>query len=163
MGHAQAFSLHLVHPGADGRQDQIQGIGIQQVELIDVQHAPVCFCQQARLKHRAAFTKRAGDIHRSHQAVFRDAKRDLHKRRGDHPGGLHAIGYKIPAAFDDFDRRQQGMQTAGQHGFAGAAPSSDHHAPQGWIDRGQQQSQFQGGVAGDSGQREHRWSGGWSW
>jgi hypothetical protein len=58
------------------------------------------------------------------------------------------------AQIEHIDRRQQGVQAAGQHRFAGAAATSNHHAPEAGVDRRQQQRQLQRAVAGDGGQRE---------
>ena len=53
------------------------------------------------------------------------------------------------AQIQNVDRRQQGMQPARQHRFAGAAATGDHHPAQARIHGGQQQGQLEGAVASD--------------
>ena len=58
----------------------------------------------------------------------------------------------MAADIKDVDRRQERMQAPRQDGFASAASASDHHTAQAGINGGQQESEFQGAVAGDGGQ-----------
>ena len=54
VAEAEAFPFHLVFAGAHRGQQKIDDAVIEQVELIDVQHSSVSFCEQPRLEHRAA-------------------------------------------------------------------------------------------------------------
>lgn len=145
MRKAEAFTFHLVVATAHGRQHQVDDAVVEQVELIHVQHPTVRFGEQARLEHGTAAGEGGGHIHRSHEAVFGDAQGNLHERGGQHPGGqlrlqvlsrgitcecgdaladhvvpfFRALGVKIAAGgavdVEHVDRRQQGVQSAGQH------------------------------------------------
>ena len=53
---------------------------------------------------------------------------------------------------EDVDRWQQGVQSSGKDGFAGAASTGDHHAAQARVNGSEQQGELEGAVAGDRGQ-----------
>ena len=63
MGEAQPLTLDPVVTAAHSCQQQVGDVVVEQVELVDVEHAPVCFSQQTGLKHRLATGQRGGDIH----------------------------------------------------------------------------------------------------
>lgn len=50
VANADALSLHHIHTIRQNGQQQIGNPIIQQVDLIYVQHTPVCLCKQAWLK-----------------------------------------------------------------------------------------------------------------
>ena len=52
VGEAEALALDPVLAAAHRRQQQVGDAVVEQVELIDVEHAPVGFGQQAGLEHR---------------------------------------------------------------------------------------------------------------
>ena len=170
VAEAEAFPFHPVFAAAHGRQHQIDDAVVQQVQFIDIEHAAVGIRQQTRLEHGAAAGQGRGHIHRTHQPVFGDPQRDLHKRCWDHLGGgltadalpgggiplLRVLRIEVATDavvdIEDVDGRQQCVEATGQDGFTGAAPAGDHHAAEPWINRRQQQRQLERAVAGDGGQ-----------
>ena len=87
VGEAQPLALDPVVARPHRRKEQVGDLVVEQVEFIDVEHAPVGFGQQARLEHRRPGGQGGGYIHRAHQPVLGDAQRHLHKRGRLHPGG----------------------------------------------------------------------------
>ena len=172
VAEAEAFALNAVLAAANRGQHQIDDAVVQQVQLIDIEHAAVGVRQKPGLEHGAAAGQRGGHIHGAHQAVLGDAEGDLHEggwnyRRGRIAGDpvtggvvplLRVLRVEVAAhaALDiqNVDRREQGVQAPCQHRLAGATATCDHHATQAGIHRGQQQSQLQRAVASDRRQRK---------
>ena len=181
MAEAEALPLDPVFAAAHRRQQQVGDVVVKQVELVDVEHTPMGFGQQPWLKNSLATGQRSRHIDRAHQPVFGNAQRHLHEGRRHHCGGQQGAGIGargigsqfgepnagclvpvigplgidvegLAAHIEHVDRRQQGVQTASQHRLPSATTTGDHHPAQAWIDRGQQQGQLEGAVAGDGGE-----------
>ena len=85
VAEAQALAFNLVFAGSHGGQEQIDDAVIQKVQFVHIQHSPVGLGQKARLKHWAARAERGGHVHGTHEAILRDAERNLNERRRNHP------------------------------------------------------------------------------
>ena len=90
MAEAETFAFHTVFAAAHRRQHQVDDAVVKKIELVDVEHAAVGIRQQSRLKHCTAAGERSSHIHSTHQAVFGDAKGDLHEGGGNHRGRCFA-------------------------------------------------------------------------
>ena len=133
VAEAETFPFHPIFAAADGRQHQVDDAVVEQIELVDVEHAAVGIGEQPGLEHRTATGQGGCNIHSAHQAVFGDAKGDLHEGGGNHRGGCFAcdpltggvvpfirvLGIEVaahtPIGIEDVDRGQQGMQAPGQN------------------------------------------------
>ena len=122
MAEAQTFPFHLVLACSNGREQQVDDSVVQQVQLVDVEHPPVSFRQQARLEHGAAARQRCRHIDGSDETIFRDAKRDLHKRSGNHRGWWFSTEL-VPEAAPPFFRPFR-IQIASR---------SNWHRGMGWV------------------------------
>ena len=52
VAQAEPLPFNPIFTGAHRRQQQVGDVVVEQVELVDVEHAPMGFGDQARLKHR---------------------------------------------------------------------------------------------------------------
>ena len=130
---ADALPLHPVHPPVHHREQHIGDTRLQEIELIDVEHASVGLRQQPRLEDRTPVPDRGRHINGTQQAILADPQGHLHEWRRDESadgcaadcGAMGPCGV-IPVAriggvcmtagaSNGPDRRQQGMQGAGQH------------------------------------------------
>ena len=68
--HLQAFAFHDVDSRRRGIQQQIDKVIGQQIDLINVQDAPVRPCQEPRLERLPAFTRHLLQVDRPHDAIF---------------------------------------------------------------------------------------------
>ncbi len=57
MGDGNALSLYNIAAIRQDGQQQVGDAVVQQVDFVHVQHAPVCLCQQPRLKYRLALLR----------------------------------------------------------------------------------------------------------
>ena len=148
-----AVPLHVAGPQGGRVEQQVDQMVVQQVDLIDVQHAPVRRGQQPRLERRDAFGQRAADVQRPGQPVFGRADRQLHQ-----PGRAHLrrwVGHVEagqvrpvwalrvgrlwragePAARDDLDRRQDRGQRTDRGRLRGPLLAPHEHPADGRRDR----------------------------
>jgi hypothetical protein len=88
---ADPLPLHPVDPLGQGGEQQVADAGLQQVDLIDAQHAPVGLRQQPRQEHGVPRPDRASHIHRPQQPVLAHAQGHLHGRGRDHPAHGNAV------------------------------------------------------------------------
>jgi hypothetical protein len=151
VAHAQAFALDQVFARGGHVDQQVHQVVVEQVDLVDVQKAPVRLGQQAGGERLHALRQGFFQIQRADHAVFGRAQRQV-----DHGHGL-AFGWgfgfgvaclanragacglgrvaAVGAAFDDRNRGQQVGQGAHGGGFAGAPVAQDQHATDRGVDR----------------------------
>ena len=109
VAEAQSLPLHLVLTTAHSRQHQVDDAVIQQVELVDIEHATVGFRQEPRLEHSTAARQGSGNIHGTDEPIFGDAQRDLHEGCRQHAGGklacrIPTVGHGLPGDLIPFVR-----------------------------------------------------------
>ena len=80
VAHAQALALHQVLAGCGHVNQQIDQMVFQQIDLVDVQKAPVGLRQQAGRKFLHALRQGFFQIERADHAVFGCAQRQIHHR-----------------------------------------------------------------------------------
>ncbi len=151
VAHAQAFALDQVFARGGHVDQQVHQMVVQQVDLVDVQKAPVRLSQQAGGEGLHTLRQGFFQIERADHAVLGRAQRQV-----DHGHGLafgHDFGFGVAgladragacwfgriaavrAAFDDRNRGQQiGQRTHGR-GFARAPVAQNQHAANGRVDR----------------------------
>ena len=151
VAHAQAFALDQVFARCGHVNQQVDQVVVQQVDLVDVQKAPVCLCQQAGRELLDALGQGLFQVQRTNHAVFGGAQRQvhhghrlaLHHRFGfgifglTHRTGLGGLARvaAVGTAFDHLDGGQQVGQRAHRRGFAGATVTQHQHATDGGVDR----------------------------
>ena len=130
---AVAFDVHPAHRG--GVEQHVDQVVVQQVDLVDVQHAAVRAGQQARRERMLAVAQHALQIQRADHPVLGGADRQL----------------------DEADARPTAASTCGQpaHGsrLRGALLAADQHAADLRPDRAQHQRQPQLVVPDDRAER----------
>ena len=167
MAGADAFPLDPVHAAAHSSEQEVDDGVVQQVQLVDIEHATVGLGQQTGLEHRHTGAQRSSHIHGPQQAIFAEPEGNLNEGGWNHATwngiGCHrrqslardgvpvvgAFGIGVATALDDLDGGQQGMEAPCQHGFPGAPAAGNHHTTEAWVHGRQQQGQLQQGVTAD--------------
>ena len=100
-----AVALHVAGPEGGRVEQQVDEVVVQQVDLVDVQDAPVRRGQQSRLEGGDTLGERAPDVQRAGEPVFGGADRQLHQpgrarlRRAPRPGaGRLGTAGRVPTA-----------------------------------------------------------------
>ena len=158
----KADALALDHIDAHGRavQQQIDHMVVQQVDLVDIEHAAVGRRQDARLEVALALLDRLLDVQRADHAIFGGAHRQIDE--GCVQSRQRAVGRCIcnalaalvaeevgavrvaveAASLHDFELGQQGGQRTRRGRLGRAALAADQHAADLRVDGIQDQRAF---------------------
>jgi hypothetical protein len=113
VGVGDALPLHPVDPGGGRVEQHINQMIGQQVDLVDIQHAPVSGGEQPGREAQLAAREGGGEVERPHHPVLGGPDRQLDERR---------------------QSGQQCRQTPGQRGFGGALLTAEQHPTDAWVD-----------------------------
>ena len=152
-GHA--FALDVGRAERRGVQEQVDQVVVQQVDLVDVEHAAVRAGEQSGLIRRDARGQRLLEVERADEAVLARTDRQLHEPSRTAGGG--GIGVRTvgalrvgrrrvagePAARDDRHGRQQGGQSTDDGGLGRALLAAHEDAADGRRHGVDDQSQAQ--------------------
>ncbi len=151
-GDAVPFDGGAAHRG--GVQQQVDEVVVEQVDLVDVEDAPVGAGQQAGLVLHLAVRQRALQVQRAEDAVLGGADRQfdepdgprlgggVHRERAVRRGGPRVVrigGETVPR--HDVDGRQHGGERAHRGRLGGALLAPDQHAADLGGDGGEDQRQ----------------------
>ena len=165
MPDRDALALHVVHAQGGGVEEQVDQVVMEQVDLVDVEHAAVRRGEQAGLEGGRARGQHALDVERAGQPVLGGPDRQFGQRdraelrrhgavRARWAGGVGRGGIAgIRTAGDHGYRRQQRGQPADHGRLRGALLAADQDTPDGRRHRVKQQSQLQVGHPDDAGER----------
>ena len=144
MADAQALALDHVLARRRDVQQQVDQMVLQQVDLVDVEEAPVGAGQQPGLERLLTLGQRPLEVERADDAVLGGAQRQIdhrHRRRdaldrrtarcarqSGHSGRIGRRIAVVAAARHDLHRRQQGRQRPDRGRFAGAPVAEHQHA-----------------------------------
>ena len=144
---------------------------VEQIDLVDIEQAPVGFGQQARFKGTNAITERLLDVNGSAQSVFRGPQWQVNHR---HLALLGPQGFPVFEALNHvaalqirirgravvwvachhLNPGQQVSQSPDGGGFARAPIAHDHHPADAGINHVQQKGKLHLLLADHSGERE---------
>ena len=165
MPDRDALALHVVHAQGGGVEEQVDQVVMEQVDLVDVEHAAVRRGEQAGLEGGRARGQHALDVERAGQPVLGGPDRQFGQRdraelrrhgavRARWAGGVGRGGIAgIRTAGDHGYRRQQRGQPADHGRLRGALLAADQDTPDGRRHRVKQQCQLQVGHPDDAGER----------
>mmetsp|Transcript_5608 Transcript_5608/g.19034 ORF Transcript_5608/g.19034 Transcript_5608/m.19034 type:complete len:695 (+) Transcript_5608:140-2224(+) len=148
--HREALALDNHLARADHGEEEVADGLVEEVDVVDVEHAPVRPGEEARLEDRLARLQRLLEVNRPEEAVFEHVERHLAEGHGAHlrlevrellarglqlrgEEGVHLalrpVGVDVVlGALDDADRRHECMRRAGHDGLGRAARAGDDHA-----------------------------------
>ena len=178
MPDRDALALHVIHAQGGRVEQQVHQMVVEQVDLVDVEHAAVRRGEQAGLEGGRARGQHALDVERTGQAVLGRPHRQFGQRdraelsrhgavRACRAGRVGCGGIAgIRTAGDHGHRRQQRGQPADHGRLRGALLAADQDTPDGRRHRIEQQRQLQVrhpddaservGTVGIPGGRHHR-------
>mmetsp|Transcript_3278 Transcript_3278/g.10788 ORF Transcript_3278/g.10788 Transcript_3278/m.10788 type:complete len:263 (+) Transcript_3278:518-1306(+) len=174
MAHGQALALDRHVTRRERLQQQVRGGLVEEVDVVNVQHAAVGSGEEARLEDGLAGTDRLLHVDRAQQPVLQHVQRDLHKGRVDdlclqriwidlasvnlgfQKGVvLPRLGVDVEGrVLEHLDGREQLMHRPRHDGLCCAARAGDHDAADSRVDATQQQSRLDCLLADDGGERE---------
>ena len=79
MGERDPVALHVGAPGGGGVEEEVDEVVVQQVDLVDVEHAPVRGGEQTGLHRAAAVGEDLLQVQRADQPVLGGPDRELHE------------------------------------------------------------------------------------
>mmetsp|Transcript_21456 Transcript_21456/g.52937 ORF Transcript_21456/g.52937 Transcript_21456/m.52937 type:complete len:263 (+) Transcript_21456:452-1240(+) len=157
--HRDALALHIHPPLGHDREEDVGELRVEQVDVVDVQHATVSLSEEARLEHSLALAHTLLDVDGAEQAVVEHVERHLHE------GALDDLGLEVRqlltllvelchqevvyvargrvdvvgGTLHYLDGREQPVERLGHDRLAGAAPARDHDAAHGGVDGGEEE------------------------
>jgi len=162
--HRKPLALHQILARGRHIEQQIDEVILQQIDLVDIEKAPVRLGQQPRLEPLFTRAQRALQIERADHAVFGRAQWQIHERHRALDSFLRSAriraGARVrrraaePAAFHRGDRRQKRCKRPRCGRFARAAIAENHHPAKGRFDSGEQEGLFHLVLRDDGGEGE---------
>ncbi len=160
-----ALALDVGPAEGGGVEQQVDQVVVQQVDLVDVEHAAVGCGQQPGLVRRDAGRERALQVQRPDEAVLGGADRQLDeagRTRAGRERGVRAVrALRVrrggvageAAALHDRDRRQQRGERAHDGRLGGALLAADEDTPDGRRDGVDDEREAQVVQPDDGGER----------
>ncbi len=139
--HRDALPLDVGAAHRGGVQQQVDQVVVEQVHLVDVEHAPVCGGEQPRLVGLDALGERPLQVQRADDPVLGHPDRQLHQPGGPLGGGrtvsmravraLRVRRGRVAGEAAALDRRDGGQQPGQRphHGGLGGALLAAHQHP----------------------------------
>ena len=137
--HPVALDVHATHRG--GVEQDVDEVVVQQVDLVDVEHAVVRGGEQTRLERRLALAQHLGEVEGADDPVLRGPDGQFHQPRTPRAG------------FVD-DRGEQRGQGAHDSRFRGALLAPHQHPADPGMHGAQRQREPQAVLAYDGAERE---------
>mmetsp|Transcript_2235 Transcript_2235/g.5639 ORF Transcript_2235/g.5639 Transcript_2235/m.5639 type:complete len:430 (-) Transcript_2235:162-1451(-) len=172
VGDGDALTLDRVPAGSGRVQHHVDEVVVEEVDLVDVQEAPVGLGQEARLEGLDAASQRAlnvdgaahpvlsgaqGQVDHGHahvRGLLRLAAVELLRRLGAHQ--LAVVRRRVEGVVrHDFDLRQDVHERPHGGALPGAAVPHNHHAADLWVDDVEAERELHLLLAHDGGQRVH--------
>mmetsp|Transcript_6747 Transcript_6747/g.15782 ORF Transcript_6747/g.15782 Transcript_6747/m.15782 type:complete len:221 (+) Transcript_6747:1570-2232(+) len=172
--HADALSLHVHVALGHHTQEDVGELCVEEVDVIDVQHAAMRLGQQSRLEHGLALLHRLLHIHGPEEAIIEHIQRHLDKGalhnlpleigerlalrlelRAEEIVHVKAVGISVErVALDALDGREQPVQRPGHHRLPCATTSSNDNTSHVRVHCSKKQRSLDWGLADDERHRE---------